>query len=142
MKLHHVAYLVKKIEKSKAAFESLGYEAVSLCGGDVIVNDTVRNCDICFMVNKDKSACDDEYVELVSPQGEESPIYGLLSKYKNGPYHLCFSTDEPEEKIEELKGKGWVVINEEEPAPAFGDNYFVVFLLHRFAGMIELAYVK
>ena len=56
LRVHHIGYLVKKIEKAKQTFELLGYRTEQ----DVVYDD-IRKIDICFMVMGDCR------VELVSP---------------------------------------------------------------------------
>ena len=134
MKLHHIGYLVKKIQTAQRAFEALDYESISLCGGDPICYDTTRKCDICFL----KPPTDSEpYIELIAPVSSESPVWGLLRKYKNTPYHLCFESTDLSEDILHLKASGWSVFQSPAPAPAIGGRS-VVFLVHRSAGIIEL----
>ena len=140
MRLHHVAYLVKDVENAIKAFESLGYVTTSLINEDPIKYDPHRDCDIVFMYHSSREGDEDkDFVELVSPKSEESPVYGLMAKYKNGPYHLCFSSDDPEGDIEEMKKNGWMVIQEDAPAVAFGEKH-VTFLMHRQIGIMELVY--
>jgi methylmalonyl-CoA/ethylmalonyl-CoA epimerase len=50
LKVHHIGYLVKKLDKAKATFEALGYKS-----GD-ITHDETRGIDICFL-KKDSSEC-------------------------------------------------------------------------------------
>lgn len=69
LKIHHIGYLVKKLEKAKKTFESLGY----LAEQDT-VRDEIRKVDICFLIK------DGYRVELVSPFSEESVVSGLLKK--------------------------------------------------------------
>lgn len=139
MKLHHVGYLVKKIDKSISAFKALGFETVSLCGKPEqdYVYDEYRQCDICFMRQTADGTDPDMYVELISPKSPESPIWGLMSTYKNTPYHLCFYSDDLSADIQTLGKSGWVVFQPETPAPAI-DGRSVVFLVNRSAGIIEL----
>lgn len=77
LKIHHIGYLVKKLEKAKTTFESLGY----LVEQDT-VRDEIRKVDICFLIK------DGYRVELVSPFSEESVVSGLMKKYKNAPRSL------------------------------------------------------
>lgn len=56
LKIHHIGYLVKKIEKAKKSFEALGY----LVEQDTVYDD-IRKVNICFLVK------DGYRVELVSP---------------------------------------------------------------------------
>ncbi len=128
LKIHHIGYLVKKLEKAKKTFESLGY----LAEQDT-VRDEIRKVDICFLIK------DGYRVELVSPFSAESVVSGLLKKYKNAPYHICYEADDPETAYEELTANGFAAIDIPTPAPALG-GCKVVFLTSPVIGMIELIY--
>mgnify|MGYP001117714370 CR=1 FL=1 len=128
LKIHHIGYLVKKIEKAKKVFEALGF----LIEQDT-VSDDIRKADICFLVK------DGYRVELVSPYSEDSVVSGLLKKYKNTPYHICYETDDPEAAYRELTANGFAAIDTPTPAPAL-DGRNVVFLISPVIGMVELIY--
>ncbi len=127
-KVHHIGYLVKKIEKAQKTFESLGYQTEQ-----DILYDPIRDVDICFLQK------DGYRVELVSPVSENSVAAGLLKKYKNCPYHICYEADDPEAVYQELTHQGFIAIDTPTPAPALGDRS-VVFLTSPVIGMIELIY--
>lgn len=127
-KVHHIGYLVKKIEKAQKTFESLGYQIEQ-----DTVRDPIREVDICFLQK------DGYRVELVSPVSENSVVAGLLKKYKNCPYHICYEADDPEAAYQELTEHGFTAIDTPTPAPALG-NRSVVFLMSPVIGMIELLY--
>ncbi|MBQ0111269.1 MAG: VOC family protein [Oscillospiraceae bacterium] len=126
MKVHHVGYLVKKIEPSLSAFKNLGFSVQK-----EPVFDKLRMVDICF-IEKD-GYC----VELIAPH-ENSKIYPLLKQYKNTPYHLCYSVFDIEESIAALKAQGFMQFMATEKAPAIGENARVVFMMHPSVGIIEL----
>lgn len=128
LKIHHIGYLVKKIEKAKKTFESLGY----LVEQDT-VRDEIRKVDICFLTK------DGYRVELVSPFSEDSVVAGLLKKYKNAPYHICYESEDPGTAIRELTENGFAAIDTPTPAPALG-GCNVVFLTSPVIGMIELKF--
>ncbi|MDE6603349.1 MAG: VOC family protein [Lachnospiraceae bacterium] len=128
LKIHHIGYLVKKIEKAKQTFASLGY----LVEQDT-VRDDIRKVDICFLIK------DGYRVELVSPFSEDSVVSGLLKKYKNAPYHICYEAEDPEGAYRELTENGFAAIDTPTPAPALGGRD-VVFLTSPVIGMIELIY--
>lgn len=128
LKIHHIGYLVKKIEKAKQTFEVLGYHVEQ-----DTVRDEIRKVDICFLTK------DGYRVELVSPFSEESVVAGLLKKYKNTPYHICYEADDPEAAYAELTTNGFAAIDTPTPAPALG-GCKVVFLTSPVIGMIELIY--
>lgn len=135
MKIHHIDYLVKNIEKAAAAFEAAGYERLFFSDGSFVFDDKTRKYDISFM--QMKSGASSDCIKLVAPQSSESPVYGLMKQYKNLPYHICFESENLEEDMARLKQKGWSVFLPPSSAPAI-DGRNVVFLVHRSAGMIEI----
>ncbi len=126
MKIHHVGYLAKNIEKTGKKFLELGYEVES-----PVKYDEIRQVNIEFLVNGDYR------VELIQPMSEESPMYPLLKRFKNSPYHFCYEVENLGEAVEELSGKGYTVIQEPEIAPCIDDKK-VVFLNNISMGIIEL----
>lgn len=126
MVVHHVGYLVKRLEKAAAAFEALGYEAE---GGAVC--DAYRDVDILFLR---LGTC---RVELVCPRSEGSVVAKLLKTYKNAPYHICYKAEDFAGELERLEGAGYLRIDQPAPAPALGGRR-VCFLMSPHAGMIEV----
>lgn len=126
LKVHHIGYLVKRIEKAKQTFETLGYRTEQ-----DIVRDNIRKVDICFLVK------DGYRIELVSPVSEDSVVYGLLKKYKNCPYHICYETADYDSDYEALRSEGFLPIDTPTSAPALSGKD-VVFMNHAALGMIEL----
>ena len=126
MKVHHIGYAVKNIEDSIKEFERLGYSKVKNT-----VIDNKRNVIIQFIQNE-------EYlIELVAPLKEESPVTNILKKQGNSPYHICYETNDIDNKIKELSNNGFTIIAKLSEAPAI-NNKKVVFLYKRDAGLIEL----
>ena len=117
--IHHIGYLVKKIVPAIRSFEALGFQVAR-----EVTRDDIREVDICR-------------VELVSPYSATSVVAGLLKKYKNCPYHICYETSHFEEALEELTSHGYVMMGSPTPAPAI-DQHPVVFLMNASLGMIEL----
>lgn len=126
MKINHIGYLVKNFEKAKEEFVELGYKISS-----PIIHDTLRLVDICFMESNGY------VIELVSPYDMQSVVAGMLKKYKNMPYHICYESECFEDDIQIFTNRGYVQVDEPCVAPAF-DNRRVVFLIHSKIGMIEL----
>lgn len=126
MKIHHVGYLVKNIEKSINSFEMLGFSIIK-----EPIYDEYREIDICFMKNG-------EYViELVSPKTKNSVVAELKKKLGNSPYHFCYEVDDIEEAIYKLREQKFVVWQEPHEAIAI-DGRKVVFLINSQIGIVEL----
>lgn len=126
LKIHHIGYLVKKMDAAILSFQNLGYEIVQ----DTVYDD-IRKVNICFLQK------DGYRIELVSPASEDSVVSGLLKKYKNSPYHICYETENFDEDYQTLMSNGFLSIDSPTPAPAL-QNKEVVFLTNPSMGMIEL----
>lgn len=126
LKIHHIGYLVKKINAAVKEFEHLGFQI-----SQDIVYDDYRKVNICFM------AKDGYMIELVSPTESSSVVSGLLKKYKNSPYHICYETTHFLNDLARLEAEGYLAIDTPMPAPAI-DGHRVVFLMNAHVGMIEL----
>lgn len=126
MKIHHVGYLVKKINRAVEAFLKLGYKQKT----NVVVDED-RKIDICFMTK------DGYCIELVSPRCKDSVVYSLQKKYGNSPYHICYISKHMEMDVEKLCNQGYVKYDEPREAIAFSGNK-VCFLIHPYLGMVEL----
>ncbi len=127
MKIHHIGYAVKNIEKSIEVFKRLEYDI-----GE-ITRDDLRKVNICF-VEKDGYV-----VELISPidKNEESVVDGVLKKSGNGPYHICYIVSNMEDGIRELKEKKFKPIIMPQEACAI-DGKKVCFLFNKDIGLIEI----
>lgn len=126
LKVHHIGYLVKKIESAVRSFQELGYEIVQ-----DTVYDEIRKVNICFLQKNGYR------IELVSPVSDDSVVSSLMKRFKNSPYHICYETEHFDEDYQALSNGGFISIDTPTPAPAL-QNRKVVFLTSPLMGMIEL----
>ncbi|MCM1145347.1 MAG: VOC family protein [Blautia sp.] len=126
LKVHHIGYLVKKMNIAIHSFQTLGYQITQ-----EPIYDTIRQVDICFL---EKDGC---CVELVCPVSDTSVVSGLMKRFKNSPYHICYEAADFEKDLAELTANGFFAIDTPTPAPAL-QNREVVFLSNAAIGMIEL----
>ena len=126
MTIHHIGYLVKKLERARLAFEALGYGVEQ-----ETIRDECRKVDIVFLSK------DGYRIELVSPYDSTSVVAGLLARTGNAPYHVCYEVDDLDAEIGRLRDARYVVSSEPAPAPACGGAR-VAFLVHPYLGMVEL----
>lgn len=128
MKIHHIGYLIKNIEKALNEFITFGYNIMI-----PITYDQYRDIDICFIEK------DGYLVELISPKSEKSVVANLLNKIGNMPYHLCYISDNMDKDINQLRERGWLVLGGGiAPSPVISDTSSVIFLFHNDIGIIEL----
>lgn len=126
MQIHHVGYLVKKMDRAIAAFSGLGYEMET-----PVVYDDYREIDICFLT------LGGYRIELISPKNTKSVVAGLLKKLGNCPYHICYCCKDINKEVLRLREKGYVMNDEPHEAIALS-NRKVCFMIHPYLGMIEL----
>ena len=127
MKIHHIGYAVKNIDKARSAFSNLGFSFSEL------VNDISRNLYIQFGEN------DGYRIELLAKLDEtkESPIDSFIQKIGPTPYHFCYLTNNLENDINSFKNKGFIQTTIPCEALAF-NNKRVVFLYNNAIGLVEL----
>ena len=126
MKIHHVGYLTKNLNKSEFLFEKLGFIVEKEKAYDAL-----RKIHIVFMLNGDYR------IELIEPDGEESSVWGLLKRYKNTPYHFCYEVDDMNAAVKKIGGGGNIMLSEPMPASCL-DGKLCCFMLHKDMGIIEL----
>lgn len=126
LKIHHVGYLVKKMNRALEGFELLGYQKIT-----DIVFDGYRMIDICFI---EKNGY---VIELISPKDKDSIVAGLMKKLGNNPYHICYCCENIEDTEKKLRAGGYIAWEDAHEAIALGGKK-VKFLVHPFIGIIEL----
>ena len=125
MKIDHVGYAVKNIDKAMKQMMTMGYHFSEL------VDDTDRNVRITF------GELDGYRIELVAPMDAGSPVDAHLQKIGPTPYHICYKSDNIEADIEELIKNRFKIQVPLAPAIAFGGKR-VVFMYSLSLGLIEI----
>lgn len=130
MRINHIGYAVKQIDRAINSFETLGFIF------NPIVDDTDRNVKIAFGTK------DGYRIELVSPLDKktESPVDRYLSSVPGTPYHVCYESDDLEGEVEKLQQQGFKVIIDPRPAVAFKGKR-VVFMMNLGFGLMEIVEV-
>lgn len=131
MKIDHVGYAVKNIDKAIAEFEKLGFKF------EKTVEDNDRNLCICFGNNAAYR------VELVSPMDKikPSPVDTYLSKVGPTAYHFCYKSKSFSDDIKNLEVQGFRQIVPPEYAVAFSSKEcikHVVFLMGKNSGIFVI----
>lgn len=128
MKIDHIGYAVKRMDRAVRSFEKLGFVFES------IIDDTDRNVRLMFGEN------DGYRIELVAPldKTKESPVDQYLSKTAGTPYHICYRCENFDEETAKLEQQGFKVIIPPRPAVAFGGKR-VVFFMDLGFGLMEIA---
>ncbi len=110
MRLHHVAYLTKNIDRK--ADELCRLLGLTRCS-EVIV-DPGQGARIVFL------DLGGTQLELIEPAGDDSPVAKRVLK-SPGLFHLCFEVDDLEETLRRLEAsEEATVIKPPQSAPAIG----------------------
>lgn len=128
MRIDHLGYLVKDMERTVSEFLEMGYQITKQ------IQDESRKVSLVFMENV---ASNGIVVELVQPTAPDSVVAKMLKRNGVSPYHICYLASSLEDAIKKLKQRHWVVTVPTAPAPAF-EGRKVVFLYHNHGGLIEL----
>ncbi len=114
-RLEHIGIAVKDIDKSNQLFEALlGMQQYKL---EEVDSESVKTS---FLdANNTK-------IELVQATSEDSPIAKFIEKRGEGIHHVAFEVEDIEAKMEELKAKGFRLLNDKPKQGA--DNKLVCFL--------------
>ena len=125
-KLDHIGIAVKSLDAAKV------YEAMGLTIEHVETVETQK-------VKTAFLSVGDSHIELLEPTGPDSTVAKFIEKRGVGIHHICLRVDNIEEHLENLKAKGYRLINE---APVPGAHGCRVAFLHPSAGngvLIELS---
>lgn len=126
MKFHHIGVAVKDIEKTAALYVQGGFKQ------SAITFDPVQQVNICWLIKDGMPT-----VELLAPIDDSSPVCKTLEKNGVAPYHMCYTVDDIEKAVTELRQLNYVVVVKPVEAPAI-TNCKVCFLFNKNVGLIEL----
>ena len=117
---------MKDINKTAAIYEAGGYTVSNT------ILDPIQNVNICWLTKEGMPT-----VELLEPINETSPVCKTLEKNGVTPYHTCYTVDNIDEAIAELRKMRYVVVSKPVEAVAI-HNCKVCFLYNKNIGLIEL----
>lgn len=129
-KFHHLGYAVKDIKKTARYYQKAGWILSD------ITLDPIQNTYIAFLTKEGMPK-----YELVAPVDDNSPIVKTLGKLGNTPYHVCYSVDDIEKAVVDLKALHFVPLFNPVPAVAI-DNEFICYLYNPYVGLIEIVQEK
>ena len=131
MKLHHIGYVVNRIEDMLIELQTINYQVVTTPHTHTI-NDEIQRCRICFVEREGEPL-----IELVEPYENNKSLRKMLAQRGNSPYHLCYEVGNVETLFDELSGKeGWVPLFRPIEAPAL-NNRLIVYFYNAQLGYIE-----
>ncbi len=105
--IDHVAIAVRNLEEGCKIWKDMGFE---------VEYETVEDQGVRVGIIH----VGDARVEILEPLGEESPISSFLSKRGEGLHHLALKVERIEEALEELRSRGYRLIDEKPRRGAEG----------------------
>lgn len=126
LSFHHIGYAVKSIKDTADFYIRNGWVLTEEC------TDPIQNTIIAFL-KKDGFPL----IELVAPIDDKSPIEKTLKKGGVSPYHICYSVDNIEETVAELRKEKFMPLFKPVSAVAL-DNHKICYLYNQNVGLIEL----
>ncbi len=130
MKIDHIGIAVKSIEESKLFYEALGLKVSHI---EVVEEQGVKTA---FLKIGESN------IELLEPLNENSPVFKFLEKRGGGIHHIAIEVKNIEKILEDLKEKGFKLINEKPVKGAHGKS--VAFVHPKATGgvLLELCETK
>lgn len=133
MKLHHIGKVVKDLDAAREYYkETFGLEPL----GEPVV-DPIQKVRVQML---DTGFGEEATLELIQPQGEDSPVYKFLKKHGEGLHHLSFEVPDIHEAIETLRKDGALILG--DVVPSAGHNAPSVWLYTKNRELTELIEVK
>lgn len=109
-RLHHVGFVVASIDQSVAGFE----QTLGLAWQRLVFDDPIERVRVTFL-----GAPAAPQVELVEPDGTESPVRSFLAR-GGGLHHLCYEVEDLEARLRRWRESGGLIVRPPVPAVAFG----------------------
>jgi len=107
-KIDHVGIAVKNLEEAIKVWEGLGLEVDEI---EEVPDQKVRTAIIHIGESR---------IELLEPTADDSPIAKFIAKRGEGIHHIALGVDNVEEHLEELKERGYRLIDEKPRIGAGG----------------------
>lgn len=127
MKIDHICFAVKNITEGISYWESVfGYRQMT-----EVVQNSLQKVKVAFLCKHDSIL-----VKLIEPQEDNLSLVNFVNR-GGGFHHLCFRVEDMEEQLNELKGKGLIMLVPPQPGEAF-NNHNIAFLLAKYGTNVEL----
>lgn len=111
MRLHHLGFVVADIATAMPGFlRSLGatWDAQ-------IFADPHQKVKVAFLTIRPGDAL----VELVEPDGSDSPVLRFLNEKGGGLHHACYEVRDVEQELVDFRSRGSLIVKRPKPAVAF-----------------------
>jgi len=112
LRLHHVGFVVESIDDAMPRFVC---SLLAEWDGRSF-DDPLQKAKVAFLTTR----AGDPQIELVEPQGEDSPVRRFLQEKGGGLHHLCYEVAQLERELADFRARGAAIARRPKPAVAFG----------------------
>lgn len=128
-RFHHVGFVVATIQDSVSPFlRALGAQ----WNGEIFA-DPIQKVKVTFLTTR----AGDPQIELVEPDGMDSPVTRFLSKTGPALHHVCYEVQDIDRTLGEMRADGALIVKPPRPAVAFGGRR-IAWVLTRERLLIEI----
>jgi methylmalonyl-CoA/ethylmalonyl-CoA epimerase len=128
MRFQHVGIVVSNIEEQVNAYRALlGAE-----WDGQIFNDPNQKVRVAFIA----TSPGDAQIELIQPDGPDSPVSRFLQEKGGGLHHVCYSVADLAQALRDFKSRGAMIARRSKPAVAFGGR-MIAWVLTREKLLVE-----
>jgi methylmalonyl-CoA/ethylmalonyl-CoA epimerase len=127
--LHHVGFVVADVRAGMEAF----VVSLDATWNGAIYDDPHQKVKVAFLSTR----LGDAQIELVQPDGPDSPVLRFLTEKGGGMHHLCYEVDNLEHQMAAMKASGAMIMRRPKPAAAF-EGRRIAWMLTREKLLVEL----
>jgi methylmalonyl-CoA/ethylmalonyl-CoA epimerase len=110
LRLHHVGYVVSSIDQTIESFT----ESVNGSWDGAVYHDPIQKVRVTFIDTPGTRV----QIELVEPDGEQSPVRAFLAA-GGGLHHLCYEVHDCEQALAKVRDRKGMIVRRPKPAVAF-----------------------
>lgn len=129
MDLHHVGFVVPEVGSGMEAFVA----SLGATWDGTVYQDPLQKVKVAFLTTR----AGDAQIELVAPDGPDSPVLRFLQENGGGLHHVCYEVDGLEQQMAAMKARGALIMRRPKPAVAF-EGRRIAWMLTREKLLVEL----
>src|SRR4051812_45361894 len=111
MRLDHLGFVVANIEAAMPGF----IRSMAATWDSQVFADPNQKVKVAFLTTRPGDA----RVELVEPDGDDSPVLRFLNDRGGGLHHACYEVRELEQELSDFRNRGSLIVRRPMPAVAF-----------------------
>jgi methylmalonyl-CoA/ethylmalonyl-CoA epimerase len=127
--LHHVGFVVPEVRAGMEAFVA----SLGATWDGTVYGDPLQRVKVAFLTTR----VGDAQIELVAPDGPDSPVLRFLKESGGGLHHVCYEVDDVEQQMAAMKARGALIMRRPKPAVAF-EGRRIAWMLTREKLLVEL----